>query len=51
MISKKINYRLDIKKLTIVADADDGHSIPLERMGSGETWVGYHLVTHLSMAN
>lgn len=38
--------RLDVKKLTVVADTDDG-PIPLERMGSGENWVSLHLITHL----
>lgn len=35
------------KKLTVVADSPDG-PIPMERMGSGENWVGYHLITHLA---
>jgi len=38
--------RLDIKKLTIVADTVDG-PVPMDRMGSGENWVGYHLIGHL----
>lgn len=38
--------RLDEKKLTIVADTDNG-PLPLERMGSGETWVSHHLIVHL----
>jgi hypothetical protein len=42
----KFPLRLDIKKLTIVADTDDG-PVPMERMGSGENWVGYHLIGHL----
>ena len=40
--------RLDIKKLTIVADTADG-PVPMERMGSGENWVGYHLIAHLAL--
>ncbi len=40
--------RLDIKKLTIVADTSDG-PLPMERMGSGENWVGYHLIGHLAL--
>ena len=32
--------RLDMKKLTVVADTEDG-PIPLNRMGSGENWVSY----------
>lgn len=38
--------RLDSEKLTVVADTEDG-MVPLERMGSGETWVSLHLITHL----
>ncbi|WP_271607814.1 DUF3732 domain-containing protein [Bradyrhizobium sp. CCBAU 11434] len=40
--------RLDLKKLTVVADTEDG-PIPLTRMGSGENWVGYHVLTYLSL--
>ena len=40
--------RLDVKKLTIIADTTDG-PIPMERMGSGENWVGYHLIGHLAL--
>ncbi len=42
--------RLDLKKLTVIADTEDG-PIPMPKMGSGETWVGLHLVTHLSLHN
>jgi hypothetical protein len=42
----KFPLRLDIKKLTIVADTDEG-PVSMERMGSGENWVGYHLICHL----
>ncbi|WP_430231324.1 DUF3732 domain-containing protein [Nitrosomonas communis] len=42
----KFPLRLDIKKLSIVADTDDG-PVSMERMGSGENWVGYHLIGHL----
>lgn len=38
--------RLDLKKLTVVADTESG-PLPLERMGSGENWVSLHLITHL----
>lgn len=41
--------KLDIKKLTISADTPKGR-IPLYQMGSGENWVGYHLVTHVALA-
>lgn len=40
--------RLDTKKLTVVADTLDG-PIPLNRMGSGENWVGYHVLTYLAL--
>lgn len=40
--------RLDLKKLTIVADTADG-PVPMSRMGSGENWVGYHLIAHLAL--
>ena len=40
--------RLDVKRLTVVADTDDG-PLSLAKMGSGENWVGYHVATHLSL--
>jgi hypothetical protein len=40
--------RFNLKKLTIVADTQEG-PIPMERMGSGENWVGYHLIGHLAL--
>lgn len=40
--------RLDLKKLTVVADTLDG-AVPMLRMGSGENWVGYHLIAHLAL--
>lgn len=40
--------RLDLKNLTIVADTADG-PVPMARMGSGENWVGYHLIAHLAL--
>lgn len=40
--------RLDIRKLTVIADTIDG-PVPLQRMGSGENWVGYHVLTHLAL--
>ena len=43
--------RLNLKKLTIVADHADDGPIPMPKMGSGETWVGLHLVTHLALHN
>lgn len=44
----KYPLRLDIRKLTIVADTVDG-PIPMDRMGSGENWVGYHIIGHLAL--
>jgi hypothetical protein len=35
--------RLDLKKLTVIADGNNG-PIPMENMGSGKNWVGYHLI-------
>jgi hypothetical protein len=40
--------RLDLNKLTIVADSING-DIPMDRMGSGENWVGYHLIAFFSL--
>jgi len=40
--------RLDVKKLTVVADTADG-PVPMDRMGSGANWVGYHLIAHLAL--
>lgn len=42
------SLRLDLKKLTVVANTVDG-PIPLSRMGSGENWVGYHVLSHLAL--
>ena len=40
--------RLDLKKLSVVAETVTG-PIHLNRIGSGENWVGYHVVTHLAL--
>jgi hypothetical protein len=40
--------RLDIRNLTVVADTLDG-PVSLFRMGSGENWVGYHVLAHLAL--
>ena len=40
--------RLDLRKLTVVANTQSG-PIPLQRMGSGENWVGYHVLTLLAL--
>ncbi|OUC75706.1 DUF3732 domain-containing protein, partial [Streptomyces swartbergensis] len=44
----KRSIRLDVRKLTVLADSDEG-IVPLLRIGSGENWVGYHLVAHLAL--
>ena len=41
--------KLDLKRLTVVAETPDG-KVPLDQMGSGENWVGYHLITYLALA-
>lgn len=41
--------RLDMSNLTVVAETPRGRT-PLTRMGSGENWVGYHLVTYFALA-
>jgi len=41
-------FRLDVKRLTVIADTDE-QPIPLEKMGSGENWVGCHLISHLAL--
>jgi energy-coupling factor transporter ATP-binding protein EcfA2 len=43
-----IPFRLDPKKLLVVADSDDG-PIPMNRMGSGATWLGCHLIALLAL--
>ena len=40
--------RLDLKRLTVVADTPDG-PLSLAQMGSGENWVGYHVAAHMSL--
>ena len=40
--------RLDLKKLSVVAETVAG-PISLNRIGSGENWVGYHVVTLLAL--
>ena len=40
--------RLDPVQLTVAVQTPGGR-VPLERMGSAENWVGYHLVAHLAL--
>jgi len=42
-------YRLDVNKLTVVADRS-GHPIPMgQGMGGGENWLGCHLIAYLAL--
>ena len=41
-------YRLDINKLTVIADRH-GRPIPMQRIGGGENWLGCHLIALLSL--
>ncbi|RKH21913.1 DUF3732 domain-containing protein [Corallococcus sp. CA041A] len=40
--------RLDMKKLTLVADTLDG-AVPMSHIGSAENGVGFHLIAHLAL--
>jgi uncharacterized protein DUF3732 len=40
--------RLDLRRVTVVSDTDEG-PLPMDRMGSGENHVGYHLIAHLAL--
>ena len=40
--------RFDPHSLTVIVDRED-RPIPLYKMGSGENWVGYHLIVHLAL--
>lgn len=42
------SIRLDLPKLTIVADKGT-RSVELAEIGSGQNWLGYHLVVHLAL--
>ncbi|WP_435113699.1 DUF3732 domain-containing protein [Nocardiopsis synnemataformans] len=42
------SVRLDLNRLTVVTDTEQGPA-PLFRIGSGENWVGYHIVAHLAL--
>jgi hypothetical protein len=41
-------YRFDEKRLTVVADTPD-LPIPMDRQGSGENWLGCHLIALLAL--
>lgn len=38
----------DIKNLTVIAHRESG-PIRMHQMGSGENWMGYHVITHLAL--
>ena len=40
--------RLDFRRLTVISDTKHG-SIRLENMGSGDNWVGCHVLTHMAL--
>jgi hypothetical protein len=40
--------RLDLKNLTVIADTPSGPAV-LRRIGSGQNWVGYHVVAHAAL--
>lgn len=40
--------RLDLRNLTVIADTPE-YPVPMYEMGSGENWVGYHIVAHLAL--
>lgn len=40
--------RFSVKKLTVVADTPTG-PIPMDKMGSGANWVGYHIAVHVAL--
>jgi hypothetical protein len=41
-------YRLDVRKLTVVADAPERPS-PMQRLGSAENWLGCHVIALLAL--
>jgi hypothetical protein len=41
-------YRIDPKQLTVVADRPNG-AVSMKRMGSGENWLGCHLISLLAL--
>jgi hypothetical protein len=40
--------RLDLRRLNVVADTGEG-PIPMDHMGSGENWIGYHIIANLGL--
>ena len=42
-------FRLDVRRLQVVADTEESGPIPMNRMGSAENWLGCHLIAHLAL--
>lgn len=42
------DVRIDLVRLTVIADVDDV-PVPLNRIGSAENWIGYHIASHLAL--
>lgn len=40
--------RLDTRRLTVVCETSN-ESMPLDEIGSGDNWVGYHVVSHMAL--
>ena len=41
-------FRLDLNRLTVIVDTEST-SIPMSRMGSGENWLGCHIIAHMAI--
>ena len=39
---------LDLRRLLVVVETERG-PIPLSRIGSGQNWVGYHVIAHMAL--
>ncbi|MDD3977361.1 MAG: DUF3732 domain-containing protein [Methanomicrobium sp.] len=44
----KYRHRLDPKKLTVIADTEEG-PVLMKKMGCGETWLSLHIITYLAL--
>lgn len=45
---KDFLYRLDLSRLTVIADRPD-RPVPMNRMGGGNNWLGCHIITLLAL--
>ena len=43
-------FRIDFRRLTVVADLEGG-AVPMFNMGSGENWLGCHILAHFALHN